>query len=153
MKRQPHIAPIGPEGLKEALDLVRTVFMRLVAPDYSADGVQAFLNFIDHTRMAKKTTNGEVLLWGWYDGDDPAGVIGLAQPCHICLLFVDASHQKRGIARALFEQALARCPAGRPMTVNSSPYALKVYEHLGFSADGPEQTVSGIRFIPMTRKP
>ena len=34
-------------------------------------------------------------------------------------------------------------------TVNSSPYAVKIYEHLGFVPTDNEQTVNGIRFTPM----
>lgn len=34
-------------------------------------------------------------------------------------------------------------------TVNSSPYAVKIYEHLGFRATDSEQTVNGLRFTPM----
>ena len=34
-------------------------------------------------------------------------------------------------------------------TVNSSPYAVEVYRHLGFEEMDQEQTVNGIRFIPM----
>lgn len=37
------------------------------------------------------------------------------------------------------------------MTVNSSPYAVPVYEKLGFHATGSEQTVNGLRFTPMER--
>lgn len=36
------------------------------------------------------------------------------------------------------------------VTVNSSAYAVPVYQHLGFVVMRPEQCVSGIRFTPMT---
>ncbi len=34
-------------------------------------------------------------------------------------------------------------------TVNSSPYAKEVYEHLGFVCTDTEQCVNGLRFYPM----
>ena len=34
-------------------------------------------------------------------------------------------------------------------TVNSAPYAVDIYRHLGFAETGPEQTINGIRFTPM----
>ena len=34
-------------------------------------------------------------------------------------------------------------------TVNSSPYAVEIYRHLGFEVMDQEQTVNGIRFTPM----
>lgn len=33
--------------------------------------------------------------------------------------------------------------------VNSSPYAVEIYRHLGFEEVDQEQTVNGIRFTPM----
>ncbi len=146
------IRPIGPAGLDQALDIVRAVFMDFVAPDYSPAGVQEFLDYIDPARMREKTASGKIRLWGCYAGSDPVGVLGLKTPCHICLLFVDKGRQRQGIARALLSRALACCP-GAAVTVNSSPYALNIYEKLGFVADSPEQTVNGIRFTPMTRPP
>ena len=35
------------------------------------------------------------------------------------------------------------------ITVNSSPYAVKVYERLGFMKTGEQQEKNGILFIPM----
>ncbi len=40
-------------------------------------------------------------------------------------------------------------PGVRELTVNASPNAVLAYERLGFTPAGPEQTVNGIRFIPM----
>lgn len=52
----------------------------------------------------------------------------------------------------LFETAKAECK--RPeITVNSSPYAVKIYKHLGFVPTAEEQTVNGIRFTPMKYNP
>jgi hypothetical protein len=35
------------------------------------------------------------------------------------------------------------------VSVNSSPNAVPIYERLGFASWSPEQTVNGIRFVPM----
>ena len=35
------------------------------------------------------------------------------------------------------------------ITVNSSPYAVEVYRHLGFTPTGGEQNIDGLRFTPM----
>ncbi len=51
---------------------------------------------------------------------------------------------KHEIGRALFHQVKKE-----DMTVNSSPYAEKVYEHLGFIATDAEQAELGMRYIPM----
>lgn len=35
------------------------------------------------------------------------------------------------------------------ITVNSSPYAEKIYKKMGFTATAPEQITNGIRYIPL----
>ena len=49
--------------------------------------------------------------------------------------------------------ALAICRREKPdlvaITVNSSPYAVPIYERLGFRQTKPEQVVDGIRIVPM----
>jgi ribosomal protein S18 acetylase RimI-like enzyme len=67
------------------------------------------------------------------------GVIEVRQFRHISLLFVDDRFQRQGIARALVRHAVARCLSRRPdlrqITVRSSPYAVPIYERLGFLPD------------------
>lgn len=36
------------------------------------------------------------------------------------------------------------------MTVNAAPYAIPIYQKLGFNVKDMEQVVNGIRFTPMT---
>ena len=59
---------------------------------------------------------------------------------------------RRGkLGRALFE-TMRRDYDKQKFTVNSSPYAVKIYEHLGFQATDTEQLVDGLRFTPMIYK-
>ena len=67
---------------------------------------------------------------------------------HIALFFVDGAYQGQGIGRQLFEAVRIKCPAPN-MTVNSSPYAVPIYHHLGFADTDVEQSVHGLRFTPM----
>ncbi len=72
------------------------------------------------------------------------------------MLFVEGSHQRRGIARGLIRATAIRASRdGQPalgFTVNSSLSAIGAYEQLGFVAVGPEQEVRGIRFVPMEQQ-
>ncbi|MED9802346.1 MAG: GNAT family N-acetyltransferase [[Clostridium] innocuum] len=67
---------------------------------------------------------------------------------HIALFFVDGEYHRQGIGRRLFEAALKNSSSNE-LTVNASPYAMEIYHHLGFKDTKTEQTVMGIRFIPM----
>lgn len=67
---------------------------------------------------------------------------------HICLFFVDKNLQNTGIGTALFKRFLNESMP-KPVTVNSSPFAVKVYEKLGFTATGSRQVSDGIVYISM----
>jgi GNAT superfamily N-acetyltransferase len=84
-----------------------------------------------------------------------AGVIALRQlPArhHVHHLFVAPELHGQGVARALWQHA--RAAAGNDgyaggFSVNSSVFAVPVYERLGFIATGPEAEKNGICFVPM----
>ena len=59
-----------------------------------------------------------------------------------------AAYHRRGIGNKLFE-AMRRDYAHPVFTVNSSPYAVEVYRHLGFVPTDEEQSADGLRFTPM----
>ena len=58
------------------------------------------------------------------------------------------AYLRRGIGRRLFE-AMRRDYARQVFTVNSSPYAVEVYRHLGFVPTDTEQLTDGLRYTPM----
>jgi ribosomal protein S18 acetylase RimI-like enzyme len=93
---------------------------------------------------------GALRIWACFGEDAVCGVIAVRPPAHLSLLFVDSRCHNQGIARAMFEYALFRL-SGTEMTVNSSPYAVGFYRKMGFVETDREQTVNGIRFVPMKR--
>ncbi len=59
------------------------------------------------------------------------------------------SFHRQGIGRKLFQAYLSADGWDR-VTVHSSPYAVEVYRHLGFSPTAEEQlSPDGIRYTPM----
>lgn len=75
---------------------------------------------------------------------------------HISLFFVQKEYQNKGIGRKLHELAIGKCITSRPdveiIEVNSSPYAVSIYEKFGFVKVNSEQITNGIRYTPMTLK-
>ncbi len=134
-----------------AMDLVWRVFSEFEAPEYSAEGIDEFRRFIRTDNIVGKMRSGGMALWGWYEGNTLAGLIAITVTGHINLLFVDRAYQRRGIAKALHETAVShfRILGIAAVTVNSSPYAVEIYQKLGFAPVSREQTVNGIRFTPM----
>jgi len=133
-----------------AMALVWRVFEEFEAPEYSAQGVKEFADFIASDAICEQLRQDKMALWACYVDGDMAGVLGLRWPAHICLLFVDKVYHRRGIATALLDQMrLYLAEDCREITVNSSPYAVEAYRHMGFTPTAAEQTKNGIRFIPM----
>jgi GNAT superfamily N-acetyltransferase len=89
-----------------------------------------------------------------YSGSQLAGFIAIRDGSHLFHLFVERSHQRRGIARRLWERALEElCAPGRDggFTVNSSLSAVPVYLAFGFVPAGSIESTHGISFLPMRR--
>ena len=131
--------------MDDVVKLVTDVFMKFEAPDYSDEGVKSFFD----TAINSQDFMNSLAIYGAYFDNSLVGVIATRnEGNHIALFFVDGQHHKQGIGRKLFETVL-EYSTGKQLTVNSSPYAREVYYHLGFKDTDVEQTVTGIRFIPM----
>lgn len=136
----------------QAMDLVWKVFLEFEAPEYTEEGIREFRQFIAPQAVEHRIANGELFVWGCFNGEKIIGVIATRPPCHISLLFVDKEYHRQGIAKALYETVLNHYINNSDyttVTVNSSPYALEAYRRLAFQNTDVEQTVNGLRFIPM----
>lgn len=150
--------------IKEAMGLVRQVFNRFVAPEYSQEGIDEFQKFVEPETVIRNMGAGVLKLWGCFDDGCIAGVIAMKSfavdllrgpywsGSHIDMLFVKEEYHRQGIAKRLLETAKQACFEAREITVYSSPYAVGIYKRLGFAPTGGEMTVNGIRFTPMKCK-
>ena len=89
-----------------------------------------------------------------YSDSQLVGLIAIRDGSHLFHLFVERSHQHKGIARHLWAQALRElCVSSSDgdFTVNSSLSAVPVYRVFGFVPAGSIQSVHGISFLPMRR--
>lgn len=150
------IRPIDADQLRDskATPLVLRVFGEFEAPEYSDEGVREFQEYVDERAMEQRLRSGELLMWGYFVDGRVVGVIAMRPIGHVSLLFVDKEHHRRGIARRLLDVAVSTCmkrSARIETTVNSSPYAVGFYRKLGFVETDGEQTLNGIRFVPMKR--
>ena len=128
----------------DALELVWKVFLKYEAPDYTKEGADEFFKSIHDDEWLN-----QIKMYGAFDGDRLVGVIATRQEgTHIALFFVDGEYHRKGIGRLLFQRVLEDNKVNY-MTVNSSPYAVPVYEKLGFEVTDKEQVKNGLRFTPM----
>jgi GNAT superfamily N-acetyltransferase len=89
-----------------------------------------------------------------YSDSQLIGLIAIRDRSHLFHLFVERSHQRRGIARRLWDRALSELCAPNSdgyFTVNSSLSAVPAYQAFGFVPVGSIQSMHGITFVPMRR--
>ena len=130
--------------IADAMDLVWEVFQEFEAPDYSAEGIHTFQEFIQG-----QIQNTTITLYGAFENETLVGVIATrSEGSHISLFFVSKKYHRQGIGRKLFEFIIPLCGA-TAITVNSSPYAAEIYRRLGFLDQNTEQLTDGLRYIPM----
>jgi predicted GNAT family N-acyltransferase len=136
----------------EAWQLVRNVFNACVAPDYSKEGILKYYSFVNFEFIRKWKTEGRICLAA-KAGSKIAGIIDIKDTNHLTMFFVNTKLQNFGIGRKLLTEAIMKCKTIYPglsyFEVNSSPFAVKIYEKLGFAKQSGEQEQFGIRYTPM----
>ena len=137
------IRTLRPEEIPAAVGLIWEVFLQFEAPEYPEEGIQTFRALLgDKERFWKQR------FYGAFDSGVLVGTLCMRHPQHIGGFFVKANYHRKGIGRALFERMMQDY-RNREFTVNSSPYAVEVYQHLGFEKTSEEQLADGIRYTPM----
>lgn len=137
----------GSEELPASKELVKRVFMTFEAPDYAEEGIEHFLHYVD-VELDQELTENKLVIWCAKADGKIVGILAVRLPDHLALLFVDEAYQRQGIAGKLFQTMFYELTPVE-LSVNSSPYAIPIYEKLGFEKTGTEEIVSGIRFQPM----
>lgn len=131
---------INNEEIDDALVLVFKVFMDYDSKFYTPEGIEEFYKSINDKEYVNALS-----IYGAFLDDELVGVIATRNNGnHIAMFFVDGNHHKQGIGKQLFKAVQKD-----KMTVNSSPYAVDIYQKLGFKPTDTEQIVNGLRFTPM----
>lgn len=131
--------------------LVYSLSEKYIASDLSETGARNLLSSMESSAIASYLSSE----YRYHVAEDEGGIVGVVATRdnkHLYHLFVAESHQRRGLARALWRVAWEACVAiSNPgeFTVNSSRYALPFYEKLGFIQVGPEENREGVIYTPM----
>lgn len=115
-------------------------------------GAEAFLATVSAEAIHGYLSSPDFVYRVAEDDGGLAGVVAIRENRHLYHLFVAPDGHRRGLARRLWTEAMdAALQAGNPgeFTVNSTPYAVPVYERFGFVATGPRVETNGIAFVPM----
>jgi GNAT superfamily N-acetyltransferase len=146
------VRPAYREEWEDAMALAWRTFMKFEAHDYTAEGVESFLDFISDNVLYRMFIMGVYQLFVACDKKRLIGMISLRNETHISLLFVDERYHKQGIGRRLMEYVgnYVKTEEGhRMLTVNAAPYAIGFYHRIGFVDTGRLQMSDGIYYTPM----
>lgn len=128
----------------KALLFAKKVYIECKDESYSEKGIKTFCNFVNN----KKITNS-FKVYGAFEDNVLKGIIATdSQKRHINLFFVDKSLQAKGIGKKLMAIVIEN-NENSFITVNSSRYAVPIYEKLGFVKMEEEKEQDGLKFTPM----
>lgn len=145
------IRPLVSADIPAVSALLRGLAKEYIVHESSPDGAASFLADNDEMGVRGFLARGHVYHVALVDGE-LAGFVAVRDRSHVFHLFVDKRWHRRGIARRLWETArdAAVAEGGEgSFTVNSSNYAVPVYESFGFVRVAPTQCVKGLYFNPM----
>lgn len=145
---------IRPAGLTDApriSALVRDLAARYIAHEFSAEATRRLLGSLEEPAIRGYLASGYRYHVAEENGE-LVGVVAMRDNRHLYHLFVAEPFQCKGLARALWQAArdasLEACNPG-VFTVNSSRFAVGLYEKLGFVGHGEVVDESGVIHTPM----
>jgi N-acetylglutamate synthase-like GNAT family acetyltransferase len=123
----------------------------LLVDDFDDDGLDFFLRSVETKSIREYMDQGFPYLVA-EEEKQIVGVIAIKDNSHMFHLFVDINYHQRGIARMLWEQmknfSIEQGNEG-VFTLNSTTYALPIYQRWGFEKIAEAKRSYGIRYTPM----
>jgi ribosomal protein S18 acetylase RimI-like enzyme len=138
----------------EAIARLIASFQSELTDDPSGAGAEVYLASVSVDAEREYLASARYRYLVAYAGSQLAGFIAIRDGSHLFHLFVERAHQRKGLARRLWEQALRDLGAHKSrgaFTVNSSLLAVPVYRAFGFVPLGSTKSADGISFLPMQR--
>lgn len=142
---------IDDADISAVAQLLRSLAEEFFLNESEADAASAFAREHNEDGIGRLIHAGMVYHVAEINGQI-AGFIAVRDNKHVFHMFVDKAHHGQGIARAMWDAARTRAKeAGNPgvFTVNSSNFAVPVYEAFGFVRTAPTQCTNGIYYNPM----
>ena len=128
----------------KAVLFAKKVYIECKDESYSEQGIETFCNFVDNKEITKSFK-----VYGAFEDNVLKGLVATdSQKKHICLFFVDKISQGKGIGKKLMSIVIDD-NENSFITVNSSRYAVPIYEKLGFVKMEEEKEQDGLKFTPM----
>lgn len=141
------------EDFEEASRMMFRTFYRYVLPTYTEEGVRFFRDATSALSLSMNTFDKSIVVYGCFDEEKLCGVLARKGKNHILLYFADERYVGRGVGRQLFARFLKSVDPTKPITVNSTDFAVPIYKHYGFVPTGQRRMEDGVTYTPMKRAP
>jgi len=118
----------------------------------SGEGAGHFFATITPEAIEGYITNPSFIYLLGFVAEELAGVAAIRDGKHLYHLFVASRFHRRGIASALWAQIKVKILESSTidgLTVNSTQFAVPVYQRFGFQIQGPLVEEKGVAFVPM----
>jgi GNAT superfamily N-acetyltransferase len=145
------IRPIRDADVPSVARLLKVLACEFIVNESTPEGAATFLRENDESAIRRYIAIGHVYHVAESDGEI-AGFIAVRDNNHLFHMFVGAQWQRQGICRRMWEVARAHAIAAGgsgEFTVNSSNFAVPVYEAMGFVRTAPTQSLKGLFYNPM----
>ena len=150
------IEELKEDEINSFVNLVNNVFDEFVGKDYNEEGNKTFKDYMESKNMLTKFYENNYKFYVAKYNRKIVGVLEIRNNDHISLWFVDKKFHGKGIGKKLFGYYLRNLLQNKievkTITVNSSIYAEKIYEKIGFMKTNEIQERNGIKYIPMEYK-
>jgi GNAT superfamily N-acetyltransferase len=145
------IRPIEDEDVPAVAQLLKVLARDFIVHESTPEGAATFLRENNEEAIRRYIVAGQVYHVAECDGQI-AGFVSMRGRSHLFHLFVGVPWQGQGVARKLWEvarQAAIDAGGSGSFTVNSSNFAVPVYEKMGFVRTAPMQCLKALYFNPM----
>jgi GNAT superfamily N-acetyltransferase len=136
--------------------MIDNIFDEFVGMDYSLEGNSTFKDYINPQNIFNRFSDKSSQFFTVKYENKIIGIMEIKNTDHISLFFVKNEFHGQGIGKLLFRYYLEKRKNEntgiKAITVNSSIYAEKIYEKLGFIKTNGLQEKDGIKYIPMEYK-
>jgi len=120
--------------------------------DPKGKGAERFLESISPEAIRSYVSSDDYDYIVALGSNNIVGVAAMKDGTHLFHLFVAPEYQKKGLSILLWNTIQNITKSGKKeFTVNSTPYAVPVYEKFGFVASGTRTEKNGVAFVPMKK--
>ncbi len=140
-----------PADAKDISELISGLSVKFITEKFSSAGGAHLLSTMTSQAVEGYMQSGSRYHVAEMSGSI-VGVVAVKDNKHLYHLFVAEQYQRQGIAGKLWNLAMEECLDNGNLgefTVNSSEYAQRAYERLGFVAQPGPRIKNGVVFYPM----